>query len=171
MNKDSGSLDLFLWCTEALWLLLSCSHPGDPCQCRSPSVLHQGGNWRCSLSFKRCPSAYRMSSEERGDICGCFPADATVPVQEPGLQHFLSSTRSLGHLGPTCHFDPCPPSGNFYQQPQEDEEFSFNGHTGICQSYQVCIFIPPFHILKDPKSRLIHFSLAKEGRRESRNKI
>lgn len=89
---------------------------------------------------------------------------ATVPVQEPGLQHFLPSTRSLGHLGPTCHFDPCPPSGNFYQQPQEDEEFSFNGHTGICQSYQVCIFIPPFHISERSQIKAQTFQLGQRGK-------
>lgn len=95
--------------------------------------------------------------------------DATVHAQEPGLQHFLSSTRSLGHLGPMCRFDPCAPSGNFYQEPQEAEEFSFNGHTGICQSSQVGIFFLAFHISERSMSR--HFSLAKEGRQKSRNKI
>lgn len=118
--------------------------PVIPYQCRSPFTPHQVGNCRFSLSFKRCPSTYRMRL--RSDIRGSFAADVTVHVQEPGLQHFLSSIRTLHHLGPTCYFDPCPPSGNFYQQPQEAEEFSFNGHTGICQSYQVCIFFPHFHI-------------------------
>lgn len=34
--------------------------PVIPCQCRSPSTLHQVGNWRSSLSFKRCPSTCKI---------------------------------------------------------------------------------------------------------------
>lgn len=67
--------------------------------------------WATEYSHYFSRGAYQptgWASEERSDT---------------GLEHFLLSTRSLGHLGPMCHFDPCPPSGNFYQEPQEAEEF------------------------------------------------